>query len=315
MSVAALKIDLDRSRRATRRAMFGSFVLHAFLMLWVMTIKGPMSDLPLVTEITLLEPVEIASSLASAPASAPAAPGKKAVSGLAAASPEKVQFQRSRTEGDVALSPESGTALADRLEARLASMQRSGSTMPSGAATTVNPAALLGSRPATVAGPGGSGSAPLKLSREGAGAAPLDLTRGSATGSHASLAPAAIAGGAPSAADAPAQAGDATAQRTIAGANLIGPVADRPVLFHSLPQYPDWAKREAVESSVTLYFVVRPNGSVKENVLIQRTAGYGDFDENARTALRSWRFEPLKGGRTGDQWGTITFHFRLREAG
>ena len=68
-----------------------------------------------------------------------------------------------------------------------------------------------------------------------------------------------------------------------------------------------------MESSVTLYFVVRPNGSVKENILVQRTAGFGDFDENARAALRAWRFEPLKGGRTGEQWGTITFHFRLRE--
>jgi len=95
----------------------------------------------------------------------------------------------------------------------------------------------------------------------------------------------------------------------------MGPVADRPVLFHSLPNYPDWAKREAVEGSVTLYFVVRPNGSVKENVMIQKTAGFGDFDENARVALSRWRFEPLRGGRTGEQWGTITFHFRLRNAG
>ncbi|HKW51630.1 MAG TPA: energy transducer TonB, partial [Candidatus Eisenbacteria bacterium] len=84
---------------------------------------------------------------------------------------------------------------------------------------------------------------------------------------------------------------------------------------HSLPVYPEWAKREAVEGSVTIYFVVRPNGSVKENVMIQKTAGFGDFDENARVALRGWRFEPLRGGRTGEQWGTITFHFRLRDAG
>ncbi|MGH7681232.1 MAG: energy transducer TonB, partial [Candidatus Eiseniibacteriota bacterium] len=67
--------------------------------------------------------------------------------------------------------------------------------------------------------------------------------------------------------------------------------------------------------SVTLYFVVRPNGSVKENVLIQKTAGFGDFDENARVAIRTWRFEPLKNGRAGEQWGTITFHYRLRDAG
>jgi TonB family protein len=54
---------------------------------------------------------------------------------------------------------------------------------------------------------------------------------------------------------------------------------------------------------------------VKENVVIQKTAGFGDFDENARLAIRAWRFEPLRGGRTGEQWGTITFHYRLRSAG
>jgi TonB family protein len=95
----------------------------------------------------------------------------------------------------------------------------------------------------------------------------------------------------------------------------MGPVADRPVLFYRLPEYPDWAKQEAVEGSVTLYFVVRADGVVKENVVVQKTAGFGDFDENARTALRAWRFEALKGGRTGEQWGTITFHYRLANAG
>jgi TonB family protein len=87
------------------------------------------------------------------------------------------------------------------------------------------------------------------------------------------------------------------------------------VLRTIVPEYPDWAKKEAVEGSVTLYFVVRSDGTVKENVVIQKTAGFGDFDENARSAIRSWLFEPLRGGRTGEQWGTITFRFRLRDAG
>jgi TonB family protein len=109
--------------------------------------------------------------------------------------------------------------------------------------------------------------------------------------------------------------GDATARRTIAGASLAGPIADRPVLHTVVPEYPEWAKREAVEGSVTLYFVVRSDGSVKENVVIQKTAGFGDFDESARTAIRAWKFKPLAAGHTGEQWGTITFHFRLTSAG
>jgi len=85
------------------------------------------------------------------------------------------------------------------------------------------------------------------------------------------------------------------------------------VLHYALPGYPEWAKHDGVEGAVTLYFVVRADGTVRENVLVQKTAGFEDFDENARTALRAWRFEPLHGGRTGEQWGTITFHYRLRD--
>ncbi len=87
----------------------------------------------------------------------------------------------------------------------------------------------------------------------------------------------------------------------------------RDVLDRTLPVYPEWAKQDGVEGVVTLYFVVRADGTVRENVLVQRTAGFEDFDENARVALRAWRFEPLRGGRTGEQWGTITFQFRLRD--
>jgi TonB family protein len=70
-----------------------------------------------------------------------------------------------------------------------------------------------------------------------------------------------------------------------------------------------------VEGAVTLYFVVRPDGGVKENILVQKTAGFEDFDENARVALRAWRFKPLAPGQSGEQWGTITFRYRLSSAG
>jgi TonB family protein len=132
------------------------------------------------------------------------------------------------------------------------------------------------------------------------------------------MAPALLAspkGGGGGGAEAPARESESSARRTIAGATIMGPIADRAVLAHPLPIYPEWAKKEAVEGSVTLYFVVRPDGGVKENILVQKTAGFTEFDDNARAALRNWRFESLKGGRTGEQWGVITFHFRLRDAG
>ena len=92
---------------------------------------------------------------------------------------------------------------------------------------------------------------------------------------------------------------------------MSGPVADRPLVSYSKPAYPEWAKREAVEGSVNLYFVVEPDGTVRTNVMIQKTSGFEDFDRNATNALLAWRFEPLESSATGEQWGTITFHYRL----
>jgi TonB family protein len=292
--------------------MITSFVLHVLLILWLMTLKSAVSDLPLVTEITLLEPGELAAGSPSAPAPAPSASDRATTSGMATKSSQAIQFRRTADRADISLAPQ-GDVLADRMASRLAALQSESKPITAGMSAST-PTSLFGTSPATVAGPG-TGTAPVKLSRGGAGGGTaLELSRGVTPGAPAALAPAGLPA-AKSESGAPAKAGEATAQRTVSGASLMGPVADRPVLFHSLPIYPDWAKREAVEGSVTIYFVVRPNGSVKENVLIQKTAGFGDFDENARVALRGWRFEPLKGGRTGEQWGTITFHFRLRHAG
>ena len=312
MTAAVLRLDIQIARRRTRWTMITSFVLHVLLLLWLMSMKSAVADLPLVTEITLLEPGDFAAAAASAPAPAPSAPAKATSSGMTTKSSEDIHFRRMADRGDIALEPQADAALTDRMASRLAALQNESRPVTAGSASST-PTSLFGTSPATVAGPG-TGTA-VKLTRGGAGAGTaLDLSRGTTAGAPASLAPAGIPGG-KSEADAPAKAGESTAQRTVAGASLMGPVADRPVLFHSLPVYPDWAKKEAVEGSVTIYFVVRPNGTVKENVMIQKTAGFGDFDENARVALRGWRFEPLKGGRTGEQWGTITFHFRLRDAG
>jgi TonB family protein len=314
MTAAALHMDYQLARRRTWKTMTISMVVHALILLWVMTFKSAVADLPVVTEIMMLEPGDLmAAPAAASPAPAPAQ--SQTVRGMAVKNPEDVHFTRLERQADVSLEPRADTALQDQLNSRLAALQRETKPLPVGTATG-SVSSLFGNSPATVGTPGGTGSAPVKLSRGGGGSGPpLELSRGGTPGAPASLSAATVSGSGKSQASAPARAGDATAQRTIAGASLAGPIADRPVLFYSLPTYPEWAKKEAVEGSVTLYFVVRPDGSVKENVLVEKTAGFGEFDDNARTALRAWRFEPLKGGRTGEQWGTITFHFRLRSAG
>lgn len=312
MTAAALTIDQSLARRRTRWTMSLSMAVHALLFLWIILHPARHDVLPAITEITFLTPGDLAPS--GSPSPAPAAQSPAVRAGAAVRSFVEQRFLRRDRDADVVPEPQSAEALADQLTSRLATMQTSLPVPTPGAATTATPASLFGTGTAP-APSAGSGGPAVSLSRGGGGPA-LDLVRG---GGGAGLAPALIASpkgvGAGGAKEAPARVSESTARRTIAGASLMGPIADRAVLTHPLPVYPEWAKKEAVEGSVTLYFVVRPDGGVKENILVQKTAGFADFDENARTALRSWRFEPLQGGRTGEQWGVITFHFRLRDAG
>jgi len=308
-----LRSDYLVVRARTRRTMSISMLAHLLLMMWLVILKPAAEKAPDFTEITLLEPGD----LSAAPAMAAAPSAGSDVKGMPRPSVREERFARARTDADISPEPQSRSAIEDRIAARLASIQSHEPVSVSGIATAGVPNGMLGSA-AGATGSLGSGSGPISLTRggSGTGAGPaIHLTRG---GTGTGLGPAVVATGLPagaSEASAPARGSEASARRSLAGAMLMGPVADRPVIQYTTPIYPEWAKRDAVEGSVTLYFVVRPDGSIKENVLVQKTAGFEDFDENARAALKAWRFQALTGGRTGEQWGTITFRFRLREAG
>jgi len=310
--MTAVRIDLDAALRArTRRAMAVSVVAHTLLLAWlVLDHRDSPADPPL-TEIVLLDPSTSGSPIAVA--SAPPAPARATMRGAPVTGPEDVRFRREQTNAELTPTPQSSSAVQDRIAARLATLR---TTEPAGVAlpSIPTPATHWGGAPATVSSNGTGGSAPIALHRGGSGSAPsLELNRGGGAGNAPATAPVGLPER--SAGSAPAGGEDTGARRTLAGASLAGPIANRPIVSWSPPVYPEWAKRDAVEGSVTLYFVVRPDGSVKENVLVQKTAGFEEFDENARAALRAWRFQALGGGRTGEQWGTITFNFRLRDAG
>jgi TonB family protein len=233
--------------------------------------------------------------------------------GVAAKVVSEIHFKRSATRAEMQPDPQSSWSFEDRLEARLAAMQQNAST-GTGIAPSKAPVSMFGSAPAVMGSGAGIGS-PIALNRGGSGAGtPLPLARGGGTGSAPTLATVAESHGGGEA-PAPARGSESTARRTVAGASITGPIADRPVLSYAVPVYPEWAKHDAVEGAVTLYFVVRADGGVKENILVQKTAGFEDFDENARVALRAWRFKALGPGQAGEQWGTITFRYRLRDAG
>lgn len=302
MSASALRFDSDPVR--TRWSMAASAGLHVVLLMWLVLFYHEGPTQPPLNEITWID-AEPGADAGAAAEAAPLSP--------VPATEQAPRLRRAQTHLDPLSA--SDIALDVRLAARLSALQ-SGAVPAAVAASGMSPSRLPVAAPATLAGGSGGGGTAVVLHRAGSGGGPaLELTRHVGAGGAAS--PAIVATGLPAekaAAAAPA-AGEAVARRALAGASLMGPVADRPILGQVTPTYPEWAKREAVEASVTLYFVVRADGTVRENVLVQKTAGFEDFDEGARAALRAWRFQPLSGGRTGEQWGTITFHFRLRDAG
>jgi len=284
-----------------------SLVAHALLVLWLLFRHVPAPELTPITEITLIEPGDLAppaGAAAPAPGIPEVAASKKAVS--------EIHFMRRASKQEMEPDRQSSWAFQDRLEARLAAMQQE--ERPGTAITpSKTPASLFGTSPATISSGVGIGT-PMALSRGGGGEGPpLPLARGG-NGSAPTLATVAEPRHVEETPQ-PARSSETTARRTVAGASITGPIADRPVLSYGVPAYPEWAKHDAVEGAVTLYFVVRADGGVKENILVQKTAGFEDFDENARTALRAWRFKPLGPGQSGEQWGMITFRYRLRDAG
>jgi TonB family protein len=315
MSVDVVRADEALCRRNERWTVASSIAVHALFLLLLVRIPAGLREGERLTEVSLLEPGVPAEPASAAPV-APAAPAPQTQSGVLRPK-EEVRFRR-EAERDAAPDRQSDSAFEDRLNDRLATLQRDATIPQVGLATVVPPTApRLVSAAALPSAMGAERGSPLELRRaaKGGGAtAPLELARGGGgRGSAPNLALAALPAEKPSA-RATAPPPRALARQSLSGVSLAGPIADRPVLSAARPDYPDWAKAEAVEGSVTLYFIVRPDGTVKEIVMIQKTAGFQDFDDNASDALRAWRFAPLAPGRTGDQWGTITFHFRLAEA-
>lgn len=309
MSAAGLTWEQSSLRTRTRWSFMVSVVLHTLALLALIFMRTAPVQRETIDEISWLDPGQAA---AGEPAPAAAAKQSAPQSGALVTALKELHFERVMKRGDVEPQPQDAENYDTRIADRLAAMQGPTSATPH-AVVAPAPTSSWGSAPAGVPNAiGTGGGAGKSLHRGGTGAGTgvgtLALTRQGTGGGG--LAPATLP--APSAPAAPAKAEHATSQRVLAGATLTGPIADRKILERPAPVYPEWAKRELVEASVTLYFLVRPDGGVQENVLVQRTAGFEDFDESARTALRHWRFEPLPRGETGEQWGTITFHFRLK---
>ncbi|MHA2052267.1 MAG: energy transducer TonB family protein [Candidatus Hodarchaeales archaeon] len=91
---------------------------------------------------------------------------------------------------------------------------------------------------------------------------------------------------------------------------ITGPLANRTIIEKTIPGFPLWAKMQGVGASVSLKFTVMENGTVKENIIIERTSGSSEWDRLVVQSLKKWKFAALsKSDIRHDQTGVITFQF------
>jgi TonB family protein len=307
MNAYASRIEFESIQSRTRKTIGVSVAIHALVVLWLILYRTVAPPPPALTEISWIEPVAITPPKPSVTVNVTKPAVRRELQ-----SPKQTpaHFVRKTTTSDFAPQPQDRAVTEDKLKRTLARMERKAvksNTRISGIAQAEH---MTKTSLASVTNRESTGQESIKLSREAKSSPnPIALTR---TNPAAKAAPVTLTKP-PEQKVTQAKISDenSTAQRIIDGAKLVGPVADRPLISYRKPVYPEWAKQDGVEATVNLYFIVLPNGRVKENILIQKTSGFRDFDESAIEALRTWKFEPLKGGETGEQWGSITFDFRL----
>ncbi len=96
------------------------------------------------------------------------------------------------------------------------------------------------------------------------------------------------------------------------GFEIGGPIGDRKILARRLPEYPDWAEEKGISAIVQIFFTVRPDGSIRTNMRVDRSSGYPELDQLAKEALLKWRFSATRSASDEQTaWGVITFRFTL----
>lgn len=89
-------------------------------------------------------------------------------------------------------------------------------------------------------------------------------------------------------------------------------VSPRAYEDNPLPEYPRLAKRRGYEGVVTLEVLISQEGRVLE-VRLLKSSGYSMLDEEARRAVKTYRFHPgRKDGEKVEMRGTIPIRFKLK---
>ena len=314
MNERFLTLEFGMIARDTRRSLAVSTAIHAAILLLLIFSHKAASESAGLTEITWIDAAALATEEAAPPVAreeTKTAPIEEMKQKPARVAETTEHFERPLQRAEVAPRPQT-RAVADILSEKIDAMTQNGSADRTRIASLVPPPkvgspSLAGVKTAEMQ-PAGSPSALARDATPAAGP-PVALQR---TESRAGTPVAAVPVTRPDAGRAgPSAPATSTSSRNLAGAQLVGPVADRPLISYQVPRYPEWAKRDGVEGSVTLYFFVLPDGRIKENIVIERTSGFSDFDTGAVEALRQWKFQALPGSR--EQWGRITFNYRLSD--
>lgn len=100
-----------------------------------------------------------------------------------------------------------------------------------------------------------------------------------------------------------------TNNKNLSPFSLEGELSPEDIVSPYLPRYPNFAKAKGLNNVVIIIdFSVNQQGDVSPTMIIRRSTGYPNWDEDVKAALKRWKFtssEKLK--RTG----RITFRFVL----
>lgn len=77
--------------------------------------------------------------------------------------------------------------------------------------------------------------------------------------------------------------------------------------------YPKWSRLRGEEGTVRMRVYVKPDGRVAD-VVIVRSSGFADLDNDARRVVRGWRYLPARNGDTAvGAWAPIAYQFKLTD--
>ena len=91
---------------------------------------------------------------------------------------------------------------------------------------------------------------------------------------------------------------------------ISGPLSSRKINYKPGTPYPIWAQKRGLSATISVQIAVNPDGTVKENVFVRKTSGFGSWDRLVINSVREWKFAAIKGSGVV-QTGIITFNFVL----